>query len=238
MTDQPAARSASHPTITADALYLELADGDLTVVDVRPLSAFNGWRVGDEPRGGHIPGAVAFPAAWFGSVDPTEIGRLLGAKGVVAGRRIVVLGRDDGESSAVADALRALRIPDVRILTGGFGAWIADPDRAVEKLARHERLVHIEWLGQLLAGGRPEAAPSGRFLLFHVNFGVPEEYAEGHLPGALCLDTNWLEDPDNIWQRRTPAELEAAVRARNRMRYSVRTAGCTCPARAASVGAP
>lgn len=213
MTDRLAAGSSSHPTITADVLQAELADGDLTVVDLRPLSAFNGWRVGDQPRGGHIPGAVAFPGDWFASVDPTEIGHLLGAKGVVAGRRIVVHGRDDAEGTAVADALRTLGILDVRVLAGGFAAWVADPDRAVEKLARHDRLVHIEWLGQLLAGGRPEAAPTGRFLLFHVNFGIPEEYAEGHLPGALHLDTNWLEDPENIWQRRTPTELEAAVRA-------------------------
>jgi thiosulfate/3-mercaptopyruvate sulfurtransferase len=47
-------------------------------------------------------------------------------------------------------------------------------------------------------------------LLFHVNFGVPEEYEENHLPGALYLDTNRLENPDD-WNRRTPQELEAAL---------------------------
>ena len=30
-------------------------------------------------------------------------------------------------------------------------------------------------------------------------------------PAALYLDTNWLEDPENIWQRRTPVELELAL---------------------------
>src|SRR4029079_19017984 len=73
------------------------------------------------------------------------------------------------------------------------------------------RLVHHDWLADVLAGRRPEAAPEGRFILFHVNFGVPEEYAEGHIPGALYLDTNWLENPVD-WNRRTPAELEDAVR--------------------------
>ena len=63
-----------------------------------------------------------------------------------------------------------------------------------------------------LAGGRPEAAPTGNYLLFHVNFGVPEEYAEDHLPGALYLDTNQLENPVD-WNRRTPEEIDAAVRA-------------------------
>ena len=64
----------------------------------------------------------------------------------------------------------------------------------------------------VLAGATPEAAPAGDFLLFHVNFGVPEEYAEDHLPSALYLDTNWLEDPAD-WNRRSPEELERALRA-------------------------
>jgi thiosulfate/3-mercaptopyruvate sulfurtransferase len=70
--------------------------------------------------------------------------------------------------------------------------------------------VHTAWLRDLLDGGQPEAAPPGRWLLFHVNFGVPEEYAEAHLPGALYLDTNTLEDSAD-WNRRDPDELETAI---------------------------
>jgi hypothetical protein len=60
------------------------------------------------------------------------------------------------------------------------------------------------------AGGRPAAYDNDKFLLFHVNFGVPEEYEEAHLPDALYLDTNQLEDPAD-WNRRTDAEIEAAL---------------------------
>ncbi len=45
-----------------------------------------------------------------------------------------------------------------------------------------------------------------------MNFGVPEEYAESHLPGALYLDTNQLENPVD-WNRRTPEELEESLRS-------------------------
>ena len=41
---------------------------------------------------------------------------------------------------------------------------------------------------------------------------MPEEYEEGHLPGALYLDTNRLEDPAD-WNRRSPAEIEATLQA-------------------------
>ena len=51
--------------ITTAELRDRLADPGLTVVDVRPIAAYNGWRLGAETRGGHIPGARAFPIAWL-----------------------------------------------------------------------------------------------------------------------------------------------------------------------------
>src|SRR5690606_1549359 len=44
----------------------------------------------------------------------------------------------------------------------------------------------------------------------HAHFDNPRDYSEGHVPGALSLDTNTLEAPE-AWNRRTPAELEAAL---------------------------
>jgi molybdopterin synthase sulfurtransferase len=198
-------------TIDTRELGSRLDDPTLTIVDVRPLTAYNGWRVGDDVRGGHIPGAVAFPAAWLDGLDAPEVERQLTRKGIVAGREIAVYGHGLDEVQRFVAGLRRFGVDGARIHEDGFGAWAADASLPVDKLARHDRLVHIEWLGQVLAGGRPEAAPDGKFLLFHVNFGVPEEYEEGHIPGALYLDTNWLENPVD-WNRRTPAELEAAVR--------------------------
>jgi 3-mercaptopyruvate sulfurtransferase SseA len=205
----PAARPGS--VIDLAELARRLHDPQLTIVDVRPLAAYNGWRSGDEARGGHIPGAVAFPAGWLDRIDGPEIDRLLRAKRVSAGRDIVVYGQDADDAEGFAARLGSLAIDGARILDVGFGGWAADASLPIEKLPRHDRLVHIDWLGQVLAGGRPEAAPEGAFRLFHVNFGVPEEYEEGHIPGALYLDTNWLEDPAD-WNRRSPEALEVAIR--------------------------
>ena len=196
-------------TITPAELERRLGDADLTIVDTRPLVAYNGWRQGDDARGGHVPGAVAFPTEWLITVDDAEIERLLREKSITADRQVVVYG--DAADIVAADLARR-GLSSVVILDGGFTAWAADPERPVDRLARHDRLVHIEWLRQVLAGEQPEAAPSGPFLLFHVNFGVPEEYAENHIPGALYLDTNWLEDPVD-WNRRSPEELDHALRS-------------------------
>ena len=197
--------------VSTEELRGRLDDPSLTVVDVRPLAAYNGWRLDGEARGGHIPGAVAFPASWLSSVDEPEIERLLRFKEVADDREVVLYGYDADELLAVRSRLAELGHAPVRIYEGGWHEWAADETLPVERLPRFEQLVHTEWLRQVLAGEQPEAAPAGRFLLFHVNFGAPEEYEESHIPGALYLDTNWLENPVD-WNRRTPEELDEAVR--------------------------
>jgi len=207
------ARPSTQPigTIDVESLARRLADPLLTIVDVRPLAAYNGWRLTGEERGGHIPGAVAFPISWLDSVDGPEVDRLLRSKQIVAGRDLVVYGVGAADARRFASALADRDLSAV-VLDAGFGAWASDPGLAIDRLPKYDRLVHIDWLSEVLAGGRPEAAPDGPFLLFHVNFGVPEEYEEGHIPGALYLDTNWLEDPAD-WNRRSSEELAAAARS-------------------------
>ena len=198
--------------ISTDELRRRLADPTLTIVDVRPLAAYNGWQLEGEARGGHIPGAVAFPSAWLDSVDDDELERLLDSKEIVPDREIVVYGDRPEDVAATRDWLTDLGHPSVRTYRDGWAEWAADEALPVERLPNYDKLVHTDWLRELLDGGRPEAAPAGRFLLFHVNFGVPGEYEENHLPEALYLDTNRLENPED-WNRRTPEELEAALRS-------------------------
>jgi thiosulfate/3-mercaptopyruvate sulfurtransferase len=200
------------PDISTAELRDHLEDPALTIVDVRQLAAYNGWRQADDARGGHIPGAAAFPLDWLGTVDEPEIARLLAGKGITPDREIAVYGSAAEDAGAFAARLVEFGIPAARVYAAGFAAWAADPALPVERLAQYQKLVHIDWLRQVLAGGRPEAAPDGDFVLLHVNFGVPEEYAEAHIPGALYLDTNTLEDPQD-WNRRSPEVLDAAIRA-------------------------
>jgi molybdopterin synthase sulfurtransferase len=203
--------ATSRPTVTPEELRERLGDPSLTIVDVRPLAAYNGWRWGTEASGGHISGATAFPIDWLRTVDEPEIALLLARKGIASGKDIVVYGDGEDDAAAFIEKLEALAIDGARVLRGGFAAWAADPKAQTERLVNYDKLVNIEWLRAVLAGERPEAAPGGRFLLFHVNFGVPEEYEEAHIPGALYLDTNGLEDPAD-WNRRSPAVLDAAIR--------------------------
>jgi molybdopterin synthase sulfurtransferase len=204
--------ATSRPTVTPKELRARLGDPTLTIVDVRSLAAYNGWRLGAEARGGHVPGATAFPIEWLRTVDEPEIALLLARKGISSGQDVVVYGDGADDAEAFVAKLESLAIPATRVLDGGFAAWSADPSAPIENLANYDKLITIDWLRAVLGGERPEAAPEGKFLLFHVNFGVPEEYEEAHIPGALYLDTNVLEDPAD-WNRRSPAVLDAAIRA-------------------------
>jgi molybdopterin synthase sulfurtransferase len=198
--------------IALSELRQRLTDPRLTIVDVRALPAYNGWRLRGAARGGHIPGAVAFPIAWLQSVDAPEVERLLRSKGILAAREVVLYGDGAEDALPLSSRLAELGQAGVRIYEGGWAEWAADESLPVERLTNYDKLVHADWLRELLAGGRPEAAPAGAFRLFHVNFGVPEEYEENHIPSALYLDTNRLENPRD-WNRRTPEELEAALRS-------------------------
>jgi thiosulfate/3-mercaptopyruvate sulfurtransferase len=203
--------SWSGESVSTAELRSRLGEQGLCVVDARPLPAFNGWRVEGDERGGHVPGAVAFPADWLTRLDDAELKVMLESKGIASSSEVMVYGgRDAAElfRSRIAEHLRVV----VRTYDEGFTEWAADPGLPVEGLARYERLVHPGWLRELIDGGTPEAAPDGRVLLFHVNFGVPEEYADSHLPGAFYLDTNLLESPRG-WNRRSPEELDASLRA-------------------------
>ena len=192
--------------MTTDLLRPRLDDPMLALVDARPLHAFNGWRYAEAARGGHIPGAIAFPGEWGRLLGDADLGDVLVTKGITTDREIVLYGDEDGRLSSRLAALgyRRLASYDAR-------EWFDDDRLPLERLPRHEKLVHVDWLRAVLAGETPEAAPGERVLLFHVNFGVRQEYDESHLPGALYLDTNWLENPDD-WNRRTPVELDSALR--------------------------
>ena len=128
MTTQPDTTPTGETiSIPVRELLARLGSDDLTVVDVRPIAAFNGWRLAGETRGGHIPGAVAFPSAWLDTVDEAEIERELRTKGITPDRDVVIYDDGVGEAARVAAKLVAL------------GITARHPRRWLACVGRHER---------------------------------------------------------------------------------------------------
>ena len=200
-------------TITTAVLSARLSEPELTIVDVRPLHALQ--RLALERRAaaaGTSRAQSAFPSSWLaehGRRRGRPPARVEGHRPGPGGRPLRRRRTDVARGRNPARGARPYRHPRLREL-GRMGRRRVAAARAAPEPLRARP--HGMAPASCSTASGPEAAPAGRFLLFHVNFGVPEEYEENHLPGALYLDTNRLENPVD-WNRRTPEELEAALRA-------------------------
>jgi 3-mercaptopyruvate sulfurtransferase SseA len=199
-------------TISTTDLAQQLGNPALVVVDVRPMAAYNGWQLQGEARGGHIPGAIACPLSWTEGVAGDDLKPLLRSKGITQDKTVVVYGYTPNESAAMANKLRDLGYENVLAYEAGLAAWAADLSLPMARLANYKKLVHPEWLHTLMRKGHAETYPGRGFAVFHVNFGVPEEYEKGHIPGAMHLDTNTLESA-STWNHLSGEDLEAALLA-------------------------
>src|SRR4051812_22422218 len=143
--------------ITTDRLNERLGDLAVTIVDLRPIAAYNGWRLGREARGGHIPGAVSFPAAWLESIEPKEVDRLLLEKQVTLDRTLVLYGYTPEDTAGLEDRLEAAGHDDVRVYGSGFATWAADSSLPLDRLPKFDRLGHPSWARGPPPGGPPAA---------------------------------------------------------------------------------
>src|SRR6202165_5904162 len=146
---------APDTSVSLTELRERLSAPQLRIVDIRALPAYNGWRSSGAARGGHIPGAVAFPSAWLESVDAPEVERLLRSKGILASREVVLYGDRVEDTLAVRSRLTELGHAGVRIYGGGWIEWAAGSTLPVDRLADYEELVPARWPPAPLRGGGP-----------------------------------------------------------------------------------
>lgn len=194
--------------IGPDALAARLDEPDHAVVDVRPQAAYTGWRLRDEPRGGHLPGATSLPLDWF---DREDIASVVDERGPARSRPLTVYGYDPDEVRAAVESVSTLGYDQVTAFADFVDGWAADPDRPLERLARYEQLVYPDWVDDIVHGRDPPAGPDGDCVICHVHHHRIADYEAGHIPGAIPLDNRRLESPED-WNRRSPEELAAALR--------------------------
>ncbi len=204
---------------------------DVVVLDVRwALTTANTSAGRDDYDAGHVPGAhfvdldteLAASAGAGGRhplPDPVVVQAVLRRAGITPSSRVVVY--DGKESYAAARAwwvLRWLGIADVRVLDGGYAAWLAAalPVSTETPADRHGDVeVAPGRLPTLDADGAARLARDGLLL----DARAPERYAgetepidpvAGHVPGAVNSPTTaWLSADGTF--RRDLAEHWATV---------------------------
>jgi len=177
------------------------------IVDVRPVEAYNGWKLRNEARGGHIPGARSLPVKWTRWIDWIEIVR---AKGIDPGQTIVIYEYDLEEASHVARLFEQAGYDKIFLYDQYVDEWSANPELPMEHLKNYKHLVYPDWLHALISGGDPPGYSGNGYVICHVHYRNPEDYREGHIPGAVSLDTLMLESPET-WNRRSPEEIRETL---------------------------
>ena len=154
-------------------------------MDIRPSAAYNGWQLQDEARGGHIHGAISFPFSWIQDLSRPDLEALLGTKGILPEKTVVLYGYKDDNFSVIAELLRDFGFQSLFVYEAGIQAWAADPGLPMNHLANYEKLVYPEWVKKNMS--------AKGLCLFEVGHEGFEAYPAGHIPGAVYFELGSIE---------------------------------------------
>ncbi len=195
--------------IATTELVKLLQNKNLKIIDVRPVDAYNGWKLKKERRGGHIKGAKSLPVKWTNYMDWIEVVR---SKHILTDNKIVIYAYSEKDSNKVANVFAKAGYTDISIYTKFIEEWSNNEKLPMEHLARYKQLVSAEWVNKLLLGKNPDEYQSNKFVIVHSHYRNRDAYLTGHIPGAIDMDTLALESPET-WNRRSPGELKKALEA-------------------------
>ncbi len=192
--------------ISTEEMKAVIGDKNAKIIDVRPIDAYNGWKLCGEARGGHITGAKSLPVKWIEDIDWADI---VEAKAILPQHNIVIYGYNNDEIESAAQKFADTGYAKIR-LYNRFEQWAADGDLPMEHLARYKNLVPPVWVNDLINNKLPESKK--KYVVVHAHYRNRNAYLSGHIPGAVDMDTLALEAPET-WNRRSPQELKAALEA-------------------------
>ncbi|SNS83603.1 thiosulfate/3-mercaptopyruvate sulfurtransferase [Anaerovirgula multivorans] len=191
--------------ITTEELQEKLEDNDWIVVDTRINDAYIGWELEGAVRGGHIKGAVDFSANWLRmEVEDRDnlLQDVLKTKGITSDKNVVLYDANGEDVSIVAEYLVQQGIEN--IYRYDVKEWAMDEELPMESYPNHHLVVPASWISELIENGN-----NGKpYKIFEVSWGdVSEDYLNGHIPGAVHINTDDVEEGP-IWNRLSDSELE------------------------------
>jgi len=193
--------------ISTDELLNLLKDKETKIIDIRPPDAYNGWKLKDEVRGGHIKGSKSLPVKWANYIDWIEIVR---SKQIFPEHKIVIYGYSSDEIEKVAKLFLKYDYNNIFIYNNFITEWAKNIDLPMENLERYRQLVPAEWVKKITDGEIPIEHDGRKTVICHAHYRNREAYLTGHIPGAIDIDTLALESP-KTWNRRSSKELKTAL---------------------------
>lgn len=210
-TATPAPEGGGYPTATTEDVQTALNDAGSVVVDARINSAFIGWKMDGVARGGHIKGATDFSARWLectysdtenleGETREQVLTQYLADKGISPEKSVIVYDANGKDAEAVAQYLASQGISDVSLYD--VNQWAADSGLEMVQYPDYQLLVPAAHVNSLITGETPESFTQGvEYKFFDVAWGEVDQsgYLDGHVPGAVHVNTDWFEPEDGNW---------------------------------------
>lgn len=192
-------------SIGTDELRNKIETTGWVVVDTRINDAFNGWPQDGMKRGGHIKGAVDFSANWLKTEvknKEQEIEKVLKGKGITPDKNVVLYDANGKDRKAVAQYL--INKGFKNIYEYDVKEWAANESYPMEAYPNYQLIVPAVWVNDLIKNnnnGKP-------YKIFEVSWGAEsKEYKAGHIPGAVHINTDEVEEGP-IWNRLADPRLE------------------------------
>jgi molybdopterin synthase sulfurtransferase len=198
--------------INTNQLEALLENPEFILLDLRPSAAFNGWKLGQELRGGHIPSAVSFPSKWFEVLPRGEFVSWLSSKGITYRKTLILYDYAAANLETVIRIFEEMGFERLYILEDGFEGWVRDELRPIHRLEHYHKLVYPQWVKDLIDGQTPPEYAGSGFIIFETTQDTPDVYNEGHLPGAVSFNTLNVE-AESDWNVRPFPELIARLAA-------------------------
>ena len=124
--------------VSTNTLFREINNPELTIIDVRPIEAYNGWPLYNEHRGGHIKGAKSLPRKWSKYLDWLDIVR---SKNISKEHDIILYGYTEKDAVQVAELMMQAGYKNVKVYHHFIDEWSVNNKYPMEKLARYQQLV-------------------------------------------------------------------------------------------------
>ena len=189
---------------TKEHIAARLGDADFAVLDARTFQEYNGWTLYDEPRGGHIPGAVNISYENFINSDLTvpgyeDLKNLLESNGITTDKEVTsncTVGIRSGFGYFI---LRLMGYSRCSNYAGSIVDWGADAALPMEKMENYQSLVYPAWVDALISGDNPPTYQGNGYVILYTSWTPeyttdPTDYALGHIPGAIFMDTYDVEN--------------------------------------------
>ena len=196
-------------TIATKELQDKLSDDSWVVVDTRINDAFNGWKLDEVERGGHIKGAVDFSANWL-TVDSKDkektLDKALETKGIEKDKNIVLYDANGKDAKEVANYLSEKGYKN--LYTYNVADWAKDESLPMESYENYEMIVQATIVNDILDGKKPETFENSKNIkIVEASWGEESEaYSKGHVPTSVHINTDTVEPPPQ-WMLASDEEL-------------------------------